>query len=73
MKTENILVENLKCDGCAATIKNKISEMADIESVEINMDKKMVCITHRGTISRESFADMLNSIGYPEIVVKHGA
>ncbi len=71
MKTENIIVANLKCEGCAETIKNKISEMADIEFVEVDFDKNMVSITHQGTTSRGSFTDMLNSIGYPEIIIKN--
>ncbi len=67
MKTEKIVVENLKCEDCAITIKNKIAEMADIADVQVDFEKHLVCISHSSDVSRESFSDMLHSIGYPEV------
>jgi copper chaperone CopZ len=36
MKTEKILIANLKCSGCENTIKNKLSEIEGVENVSVN-------------------------------------
>ena len=72
MKTETILIANLKCNGCENTIKNKISSIEGVESVTVNHDADSVTIQHSGKATREDFTKKLYSIGYPEATVENG-
>lgn len=72
MKTEKILVANLKCGGCESTIKSKITEMEGVESVIVNHDEDAVIINHNGKSTREDFTKKLHSIGYPEATEENG-
>ena len=72
MKTEKILVANLKCGGCENTIKTKISEIEGVESVMVNHDEDAVIINYDGKATREDFTKKLHSIGYPEATEENG-
>ena len=72
MKTEKILIANLKCGGCESTIKRKISEIEGVESVIVNHDDDSVTITCAGTSTRTDFTNKLHSLGYPEATEENG-
>jgi copper chaperone CopZ len=72
MKTEKIVVANMKCGGCESTIKSKISEMEGVQSVIVNLNEDSVTINHNGKVSREDFVKKLHSIGYPEATEENG-
>jgi copper chaperone len=72
MQTEKIIVANLKCDGCATTIKNKLSTIEGVRSVNVNTDEDFVEIEHEGITNREIFIKKLNSLGYPEATAENG-
>ena len=72
MKTENIIVANLKCTGCETSIINKISKLNGVKSVVVDEEKDLVIIKHEGKIDRNLFVDSLNSLGYPEATKDNG-
>lgn len=72
MKTEKILIANLKCGGCENTIKSKISEMDGVENVTVNQEEDSVTIEHSEKVTREDFTKKLHSIGYPEATEENG-
>jgi len=72
MKTEKILIANLKCGGCENTIKNKLSEIEGVESVNVNHEEDSVTITYDGKIERKVLTDKLHSLGYPEATEENG-
>lgn len=72
MKTEKILIANLKCGGCENTIKSKISEIEGVESISVNQDEDSVTINYSGKATREDFTKKLHSIGYPEATEENG-
>jgi copper chaperone len=72
MQTEKIIVANLKCDGCATTIKNKLFAIEGVRSVNVNTDEDFVEIEHEGITNREIFIKKLNSLGYPEATAENG-
>ena len=68
MKTEKIIIENLKCQGCANTIKSEISKIDGVKKVEINHDDSSITIDYEKEENfREIFAAKLRNLGYPEI------
>ena len=71
MKTERIIIANLKCSGCENTIKNKLSEIDGVESVVVNQEDS-VTITYDGVVAREVFTKKLHSLGYPEATEENG-
>jgi len=60
-----ISVENIKCGGCASTIKNKLLELADIQAVTVDIEAGDVSI-EGDEQAREHVAAMLLKLGYPE-------
>lgn len=65
MKTE-IFIENLKCGGCASTIKKGILTIENINSVEVDVEKSLVTITSKEDVSIE-IRNKLSKLGYPEV------
>jgi copper chaperone len=67
MKTTKILVENLKCGGCANTIKNRLINLTGVFSVEIDIESAAIKVEHNQSISRLGIVAQLQSLGYPEL------
>lgn len=71
MKTEEIIIANLKCNGCASTIKKELSSLSGIKEVAVDVERDAVNVTY-DTIDRESIINKLHSLGYPEATEKNG-
>lgn len=67
MKTEKIVVENMKCSGCERTIVNAISKMNRVKKVTADKDSGIVTIDYEGDLNKGAFQKELTSLGYPEI------
>jgi len=60
-------VANLKCNGCAKTIHNKICELEGVDEVKVDIENARIDIQHNANIDRHTFSEKLAKIGYPEI------
>lgn len=69
---ETILVANLKCSGCANTIKRNISELPGIKTVEVDPDTDAVKVEYDDTLQRDTITKKLSSLGYPEATEDNG-
>ena len=67
MKTSKIIVENLKCGGCANTIKNRLINLTGVFSIEIDIESAVIKVEHNQSISRLDIISQLQSLGYPEL------
>ena len=65
MKTD-IQIENLKCGGCAATIKKGVLSINGVEEVSVDVEKSIVSITSESSILEE-IKSKLSKLGYPEV------
>lgn len=65
MKTK-IYIENLKCGGCAATIKKGISAIDGVSEININVDESLVEVTTKSDVII-AVKDKLAKMGYPEV------
>jgi copper chaperone CopZ len=72
MKTEKIIIQNLKCDGCANTVINSLKNQIGIQNIDVSIEKSMVSIDYEGEIERSVFVDILAAKGYPEVGGKNG-
>ena len=67
MKTETIKVENLKCQGCANTIRRELTWIGEVISVDVNVDLSTIKVDYTGKNNmRDVFTDKLRKLGYPE-------
>ena len=57
-------IGGMSCGGCAATIKNKLSNAKGVTSVKIDMVKKEAEITSAEPIKTDALQSALNNTGY---------
>ncbi len=62
-----IIVQNLKCDGCAKTIMNRLIELDNIAEVSVEPETSMVSFTYKNTNDALKVMDKLKDLGYPSI------
>ncbi len=72
MKTEKILVANLKCGGCETTIKNKLTAIEGVKDVVVNHDEDSVTVNYEGNATRSDLTKVLHDAGYPEATEENG-
>ena len=66
MMIAEIQIENLKCGGCAATIKKGILAITGVQEVDVDVEKSMVSITSENE-NIEEIKEKLSKLGYPEV------
>lgn len=65
MKTA-INIENLKCGGCASTIKKGLLNIEGIQQVEVNVENSVVSIEMEHN-NLDEIKLQLSNMGYPEV------
>ena len=63
--TTTILIENLKCGGCAATIKKGILGIDSVSEVDVDVETSEVKVSHTKDIV-STIKERLAKLGYPE-------
>ena len=66
MKT-SILVQNLKCGGCAKTITSKLSGFENISEVTVDVETGNVSFAHDDVNLALEVKNRLKALGYPSI------
>jgi len=64
MKT-TIVIQNLKCGGCANTITSKISALENISNVTVNLENSAVSFEATSEKDITIATNKLAAIGYP--------
>jgi copper chaperone len=72
MKTEKIIIANLKCAGCENTIKKRIAEINGVKVVSVNHDEDIVTVQAEDSVDRKQITDVLHKLGYPEATEENG-
>lgn len=65
MKAE-IIIQNLKCGGCAHTITTKISSIENISNVVVAVESSSVSFDFLSDNDLSAAKSKLTAIGYPE-------
>ena len=63
--TTTIQIENLKCGGCAATIKKGILGIDSVSDVDVNVETSEVKVSHTDNVV-DHIKEKLSKLGYPE-------
>jgi copper chaperone len=71
MKTEILKVANMKCDGCATTIKNELKKINGLQAADVDIENDSVTVTYDDAV-RDEVVSKLLSLGYPEATEKNG-
>jgi copper chaperone len=67
-----VKVDNLKCGGCANSIKNALTDIKGIVSVIVTPEADEVRIVHDDLLSLKLAKDELKKLGYPETGTTEG-
>lgn len=62
---ESVIVQNLKCGGCATTITNKVSEIEGVSNVHVDVDTAALTFEINKEEDMKLVIDRLSEIGYP--------
>ena len=71
MTTEKIIIANLKCSGCATTIKKELEKLEGVNDVIVDPETDSVDLSYEN-IERDVIIQKLHSLGYPEATEKNG-
>ena len=71
MTTEEFIVANLKCNGCASTIKKELLQIAGVNNVEVDLEKDLITVMHDDA-DHQIIISRLLSLGYPEATETNG-
>ena len=63
--TLTLKVKNVKCGGCVQTIKDKLTAIGGIDSVEVDIETGLMRIVGAKTIDQKRVVQELEEIGYP--------
>lgn len=61
-----IKVENIKCGGCANSIKTSLQKIEGVKDVEVQIEEGNVQITGDESLDKSLIISKLKSMGYPE-------
>ena len=60
-------IQNLKCGGCANTIINRLNDLEQISSTEVNNDNNSVTFNYSSDTNLDQATNLLSKLGYPII------
>jgi len=67
MNKATIQIENLKCHGCASTIRKGLLKFEEVKSVDVDIEKSLVEISFNGENEKiKDYKTKLARLGYPE-------
>ncbi|NVK52527.1 MAG: heavy-metal-associated domain-containing protein [Flavobacteriaceae bacterium] len=61
-----IIVENLKCGGCAATIKKGILSVQKVTDIAVNVEESTIIVSTTDDVTA-ALKEKLSKMGYPEV------
>lgn len=61
-----IKIENLKCGGCAATIKKGLLSIENVDEVLVDVENDTVSISSKNVLI-DLIKEKLSKLGYPEV------
>ena len=63
---ENIIIDNLKCGGCANTITKGISKIEGVSNLNVDVENSNVSFEAENNDVKEVVLKKLDALGYPK-------
>lgn len=60
-----VIIQNLKCGGCAKTITKKLSDLNTITDIKVDVDESSVAFSYKDDVDLIVVTDVLKDNGYP--------
>ena len=67
MNIESIIIDNLKCGGCANTITRQLSAMEGVKRVTVDLATSTILVEKDESVARTELLKKLTQSGYPEV------
>lgn len=67
MNKTSIIVQNLKCGGCAHTISTKLSTIENITNLNVDVEENKVSFNYLNEADALAVKEKLKYLGYPSI------
>lgn len=61
-----IQIDNIKCGGCAGTIRKSLIAFPGMEQVSVDPEKELVTMQHNASLDISAVKEKLHQLGYPE-------
>ncbi len=61
-----IQVENIKCGGCANSIRNAVLKMKGVSRADVDIESGTITLEVSEDVKRETITSTLRTMGYPE-------
>ena len=65
MDKQTFKIQNISCGHCVMTIKNELSEVEGVKSVDGDPDAKNITVEWESPASEEKIRETLKEINYP--------
>jgi copper chaperone CopZ len=65
MENQTLTVPNITCGHCVMSIKNELSELEGIRSVEGDPENKVIAVEWESPATLKKIKDTLKEINYP--------
>lgn len=67
-----VVIANLKCSGCSASIADALIKIKGVKSVNVLLDADTVKLETDPQVSRNEVVQTLLKLGYPEATAENG-
>lgn len=65
MSKETFSIPNISCGHCTMAINNELLELAGVDSVEGDVEKRTVTVKWEAPATRDQIVEKLKEINYP--------
>ena len=69
--TTTLFIQNLKCNGCANTITTKLSDLANVSGVLVDVENDSVTFDYQDDLALHEVKETLKEKGYHELGEKN--
>lgn len=66
MSSVQLKAQNIKCAGCVANIKNGLTEIAGIDSIDVDIDSGTINV-EGSALDSSAITSKLTTLGYPVV------
>lgn len=67
---QEVIVEGMKCDGCAQNVSERFSTLEGVERVLVDREAKNAVVEGERAISKDEYAEALSGTKYQVVDVK---
>lgn len=67
---KKIIIEGMSCNHCVNHVKEALSELIGVQSVDVDLAKKTAVLTSENNISDESIKDAIEDVGYDVVSIE---